>query len=257
MNTMTRATSNPQGIFIGCAGWSVPREHAARFPTAGSHLERYAARFNAVEINSSFYRPHRPATYARWAASVPDDFRFAVKVPRTITHEHRLAGALDLLERFLGEVTALGEKLGPLLVQLPPGLPFRAGTARTFFTALRRRFAGTVVCEPRHPTWFGAPADRLLVDARVARVAADPAPVPAAGEPGGWTGHEYYRLHGSPQMYYSSYTPEFLDAVAGALRRAAARSVPAWCIFDNTALGAATADALALRARLEVSPESV
>jgi uncharacterized protein YecE (DUF72 family) len=73
-------------VRIGTAAWSIPKKHAAPFPTAGSHLERYAAVFNAAEINSSFYRPHRAATYERWAASVPDDFRFAVKVPKAITH---------------------------------------------------------------------------------------------------------------------------------------------------------------------------
>jgi uncharacterized protein YecE (DUF72 family) len=69
-------------IYVGTAGWSVPKEHAAAFPVEGSHLERYAQVFGAVEINSSFYRPHRRTTYERWAASVPETFQFAVKVPR-------------------------------------------------------------------------------------------------------------------------------------------------------------------------------
>ncbi len=80
-------------IRIGTAGWSIPKEHAAAFPAEGSHLQRYAQVFGAVEINSSFYRPHRRTTYERWAASVPEAFRFAVKVPKTITHEHRLRAA--------------------------------------------------------------------------------------------------------------------------------------------------------------------
>ena len=108
-------------IRVGCAGWGVPKEHAERFPEAGSHLERYARRFPAVEINSSFYCPHRPATYARWAASVPPGFRFAVKVPREITHLRRLADPEEPLHRFLAECGALEEALGPLLVQIPPG----------------------------------------------------------------------------------------------------------------------------------------
>ena len=82
-----------------------------------------------MEINSSFYRPHRTATYERWAASVPEDFRFAVKVPKAITHERRLKDASDLLDRFLSEAGGLGPKLGPLLVQLPPSLSFQAGIA--------------------------------------------------------------------------------------------------------------------------------
>jgi len=233
----------PRALYVGCAGWSIAKEHASLFPPEGSHLERYAARLPAVEINSSFYRPHRPATYARWSASVPDDFRFAVKVPREITHGRRLVGADDLLDRFLGEVGALGEKLGPLLVQLPPRLPFAADVAGAFFAAVRERFAGAVVCEPRHASWFTPAANRLLEDARVARVAADPAVVPAASEPGGRGGLVYYRLHGSPQMYYSTYSDAYLDDLTDQLCAAPA-TAPVWCIFDNTARGAATANAL-------------
>ncbi|WP_408901606.1 DUF72 domain-containing protein, partial [Pararoseomonas indoligenes] len=78
------------GVQIGTAGWSIPKQHAGEFDADGSHLERYARRLPAVEINSSFYRPHRPATYERWAASTPESFRFSAKVPRTITHDCRL-----------------------------------------------------------------------------------------------------------------------------------------------------------------------
>ena len=230
-------------IYIGCAGWSVPKEYAATFPAGGSHLQRYARRLLAVEINSSFYRPHRPATYARWAAAVPDDFRFAVKVPREITHHRRLADVGGSLERFLNEVRELKTKLGPLLIQLPPRLPFNAATAGKFFDVLRVRFAGDVVCEPRHATWFSPAAEALLAKFRVARVAADPAINAAAAEPGAWVGLTYYRMHGSPKMYYSAYTPEYLGRLIDRLVRHA-HTGPVWCIFDNTALGHATANAL-------------
>ena len=99
-------------VRIGCAGWSLPRAESSRFAAAGSHLERYASRFDAVEINSSFHRPHRPATYARWSASVPPAFRFSVKLPKAITHVLRLQDAGDPLATFLSEVAGLGEKLG-------------------------------------------------------------------------------------------------------------------------------------------------
>jgi len=231
-------------VFIGCAGWSIPALHAGHFPATGSHLERYAARFPAVEINSSFYRPHRPQTYAKWAAAVPDHFRFAVKVPRVITHEQRLRDASEPLDRFLGEVGELGAKLGPLLVQLPPSLAFDKAIAGAFFTSLRERYAGYVVCEPRHRSWFTPDAEELLGAFQVARVAADPDVVPRAGVLGGWSGLAYFRLHGSPTIYYSAYSSEFLRALSNTLRECAARSVPTWCIFDNTAEGAATANAL-------------
>ena len=147
------------------------------FRTTGSHLERYGAVLNAVEINSSFYRPHRTATYERWAASVPEHFRFAVKIPKAMTHEHRLKGIGDLLDRFLSEVSGLGPKLGPLLVQLPPSLRFEDGIADAFLRELRSRVEGPLVCEPRHATWFTPEIEALLDELRIARVAADPAPV--------------------------------------------------------------------------------
>jgi uncharacterized protein YecE (DUF72 family) len=234
-------------VFIGCAGWSIPKEYAERFAVNGSHLERYASRFAAVEVNSSFYRPHRTTTYARWAASVPAEFRFAVKIPRQVTHGLRLINTEALLDRFLAEAAGLGDRLGPLLVQAPPSLAFSASVVRKFFTALRKRFAGNVVCEPRHVSWFEPVVDRLLAGLRVARVAADPAVVPAAAVPGGWEGLLYYRLHGSPQMYYSSYSAEYLNGLLGS----GVVGAPTWYIFDNTALGAATANGLDL---LERSP---
>jgi uncharacterized protein YecE (DUF72 family) len=246
----TLADSEHQPL-IGCAGWSLPRAAWPQFASAGTHLQRYASRFAAVEINSSFYRPHRPATYARWAASVPDNFRFAVKMPRRITHELRLRRTAEALSGFLAEVGALQHRLGCLLVQLPPSLAFDPAVAQAFFAALRHDFAGWVACEPRHPSWFSAEADALLTTYQVARVAADPAPVPAAAAPGGWDGLVYYRWHGSPTMYYSAYGAADLDRLAQSLAAAARNGAPVWCIFDNTAEGAAITNALALLDRCQ------
>jgi len=244
----------PAPIRIGTAGWSVPRACAAAFAEEGTALERYAGRFSAAEINSSFHRPHRPETYARWAAAVPAGFRFSVKVPRTITHERRLVDAAEPLDRFLGEIQPLGEKLGPLLVQLPPSLGFDPAVADAFFAGLRNRHAGPVGCEPRHATWFEDSADELLRRFGVARVAADPARVPQAAESGGCPDLVYHRLHGSPVIYRSAYDPAFLDALALRLLEQAQAGVEVWCIFDNTMLGAATANALALLERLAPEP---
>jgi uncharacterized protein YecE (DUF72 family) len=235
---------------IGCAGWTIPKEHGAWFPPAGSRLERYAHRFAAVEINSSFHRPHRRATYERWAAVVPADFAFAVKAPKEITHARHLTGAEEALDAFLSQVGGLGEKLGPLLFQLPPRLAFEPERARSFFASLRARFDGGVVCEPRHASWFTTPAADLLAAFRVARAAADPAITEAAAVPGGWLGLAYFRLHGSPRMYYSAYEPDQLDRFARQLVQAAQDRRTVWCILDNTAAGEATANALALQLRV-------
>lgn len=235
---------------IGTAGWTLPRAHADQFPGEGTHLERCAQVFNASEINSSFHRPHRRKTWERWAASTPGSFRFAVKVPRSITHEAQLANCGALLLEFLDQARGLGAKLGPLLVQLPPKLVFDNGLAHEFFTTVRELHAGPVALEPRHASWFAAAADRLLRSFEVARVAADPPKgSPAAATPGGWAGLRYWRLHGAPRTYYSAYEDSALQQLASELR-ARSPAAETWVIFDNTALGHATGDALRLKALL-------
>ncbi|MCJ2054057.1 DUF72 domain-containing protein [Methylobacterium sp. J-070] len=229
---------------IGTAGWSLAKAYAPHFPRDGSHLERYAQRFSAVEINTSFYRPHRVATYEKWAAAVPAGFRFAVKVPRAITHERRLFDVDEVLARFLVEVAGLGPKLGPLLLQLPPSLAFDRASAERFLAIFRRRFAGDIVCEPRHATWFTQDVDKVLCELAITQVAADPAPVPDAGRPGGSLDLAYYRLHGSPSMYRSAYEPPVLTRIAKRLHQTEVQGGRAWCIFDNTAEFAAIGNAL-------------
>lgn len=213
-------------------------------------MQRYAQRFNATEIDSSFYRPHQRSTYERWAATVPADFAFAVKIPKEITHSLRLERAGAALDAFLAQVAGLKEKLGPLLLQLPPSLAFTAHLARSFFAELRSRFDGSVVCEPRHPDWFSASADDLISEFHVSRAAVDPPITASAASPGGWKALAYFRLHGSPRIYYSEYSSEQLDQFAERLIHAGKDCRSSWCIFDNTASGAAAANALTLQERI-------
>jgi uncharacterized protein YecE (DUF72 family) len=235
---------------IGCAGWALRPQHACHFAEEGSHLERYASTFNAVEINSCFYRFHRRATYAKWAASVPENFRFSVKLPKEITHVRRFLDVGMILDRFVDEISGLGEKLGPILIQLPPKFEYDAGLATRFLAELRSRFSGSVVWEPRHPTWFDPEVDEIFSGHRISRVAADPARVPEAADPAACEDIAYFRLHGSPRIYYSKYSDEFIGAIAGRIRAALEAGSDAWCIFDNTAVGAATEDAITLKAML-------
>ena len=235
----------PGRIFVGTAGWSIPRAATHRCPGDGTHLERYSRIFRCAEINSSFHRPHAAATYAKWADSTPPEFRFAFKMPRTITHDRELRRVKGPLERFLRETDGLGRKRGPLLVQLPPSHAFDARVAGRFLELLRREYHEAVVCEPRHETWFSPRADALLVGFKVARVAADPPPTASADTPGGWTGLVYYRLHGSPRKYWSKYAASYLGAL-GTVLRSVPPTVDAWCVFDNTASGAALENAFEL-----------
>ena len=235
-------------VRIGCAGWGIPGALATLFDGDGTHLQRYARRFDAVEINSSFYRPHRPATYAKWAASVPDGFRFAVKFPRAVTHDTRLRDPGETIDAFASQVEALGDRLGPVLVQLPPSLAFDDAVASTFFTMLRERVAAPVVCEPRHVTWFAPELDDFWPRFDVSRVAADPARVPEAARVAGAGPVRYWRLHGSPRVYYDAYGEQRLAVWADAVRRERAAGADCWVILDNTAMGEATHDAMRLQA---------
>ncbi|MFJ2479803.1 DUF72 domain-containing protein [Pseudomonas sp. NPDC087598] len=238
-------------IFIGCAGWSLAREHWPVFPADGTHLQRYATQFNSVEINSSFYRPHRRQTYERWADSVPDGFAFSVKMPKHITHERRLAGSEATVDEFLGQCSGLGDRLGCLLVQLPPSLAFDAAVAEGFFSALRQRFAGPVVLEPRHESWVSA--EPLLIKYQVSQAAVDPSRISNDASPRGWQGTKYWRLHGSPRIYHSAYDLPYLQQLAQALQVATEQGVATWCIFDNTASGAAIGNALSLAKELVIA----
>ena len=249
-------------IRTGTAGWSIPRALAGEFPGEGTHLARYARRMPCAEIDTSFYRAHARKTYEKWAALTPRGFRFAVKLPRAITHDSKLRGARPLLELFLDEVGGLGGKLGPLLVQLAPSHVYEARVVRAFFKLLRELHGGSVVCEPRHASWFEPKAQESMAEFRIGQVVADPARVPAAAMPGGWLGVDgrgtgatvYLRLHGSPRVYWSAYDSaqlrlwrERLDALSKRAER--------WCIFDNTAAGAALANALEFIALGEESAE--
>ncbi|MEA3048546.1 MAG: hypothetical protein QOG84_382 [Sphingomonadales bacterium] len=154
----------PSPVRIGTAGWSLPRRQADAFPAEGGSLERYAGRFDCAEINSSFHRSHRSETWDRWARSVPDDFLFSAKLSKEVTHRRKLIDCAEPLAASIAEMRRLGDRLGVVLVQLPPSLAFDREVAGRFFDLLRGHWTGAVACEPRHPSWYhiggGMPADR-------------------------------------------------------------------------------------------------
>jgi uncharacterized protein YecE (DUF72 family) len=238
----------PATIRVGIAGWSVPAAYRAAEPV-GSHLQQYAAHFNCVEVNSSFYKPHRLTTFARWADSVPPDFRFSAKLPKAITHERRLVACGEAVTQFCATLAGLHDKLAVLLVQLPPSLVFDERAVEATFSLLRASSSATIVCEARHLSWFQPQVDRLFSALGITRVSADP-PIDASLQPSIAAGQfSYLRLHGQPHVYYSSYSPEYLVDLAERLKPAA-EGPGAWCIFDNTARAAAWPNAIQLQRHL-------
>ncbi len=236
-------------IYSGCASWQLPKSIQPDFPGDGTHLVRYGRQMPAVEINSSFYKHHRHKLYAKWASEVPADFRFAVKMPRELTHDQKLEST-EGLDTFLDQVSGLGDKLGVLLLQLPPKLAFDSRSVASFLNRLRKGFDGGIVCEPRHKSWFAKEPDELLDVFEVSRVAADPPPVTGADRPGGWKWRVYYRLHGRPQRFYSAYEDAFLADLASDLHDYE-KYAETWCIFNNTASEAGLQNGLQLRKLLK------
>lgn len=240
--------------YIGTAAWTLPKDFAGHFSTEGTHLERYARALSAVEINSSFYREHKPATYKKWAASVPPDFRFSVKLSKKFTHIDKLNCDREAVNLVLSGIEELGPKWGALLVQLPPSLAFSAKISERFFSGLRERFGGLIAFEPRHRSWVSPEALALQIDFALTKVFADPEPCPlptdgpskalveklVRGRPA------YLRLHGSPEIYKSNYELARLREFHSQIAHVRDAGAEAWCIFDNTTFGFATANALAL-----------
>jgi uncharacterized protein YecE (DUF72 family) len=238
--------------YIGTAAWTIPKDHRPSFTEGGSHLEMYGGKLNAVEINSSFYRDHKPATYERWAASVPEDFRFSVKLSKVFTHQQKLKVGEKNLGETLRGIMQLKSKLGCLLVQIPPSLQFDMEDANGFFEDLRSTYEGPVAFETRHASWNTTSALDLFQDFRLASVLADPNP----------TGERpktflraaelvYLRLHGSPEIYKSDYEKERLLVYAEQIETFLTSHQQVWCIFDNTTFGHATGNALELKGMID------
>jgi uncharacterized protein YecE (DUF72 family) len=267
-------------VRVGISGWRYAGWRGDFYP-AGLVQRRelgYAAeRFPTIEINGSFYSLQRPSSYASWAAEVPDDFLFAVKGGRFITHLKKLAGVETALANFFASgVLALGDRLGPLLWQLPPNLGYDAERLTAFFAQLprttqaaaelarqhdakvpddraltvapvRRRLRHAL--EVRHSSFATPEAAELLRQHDVALVVADTA--------GRWpllrdvtADFMYVRLHGDRELYASGYTPKALDVWAESVRAWSAAGLDCFVYFDNDAKGYAPHDAMALIERL-------
>ena len=270
-------------VRIGISGWTYPRWRGTFYPRGvpQRHELRYAAeRMNSVEINGSFYSLQRRSSFEAWAASVPEDFVFAVKGGRFITHMKKLSGIETPLANFLASgVLALDQKLGPILWQLPPNLGFNADRMDAFFAQLPRsagsaaeiaahhdqrvpddraltkavhpRYRLRHAIEPRHESFRTPEFYRLLRRYEMALVISD--------NPGKWpifteitTDLMYLRLHGHDQLYVSGYSDQELDDWAAKIRSWTERGCDVYVYFDNDAKVHAPFDAMSLMERLGV-----
>lgn len=226
-------------IYTGTASWNIPKIAENDFFKEGEELLRYASRLNAVEINSSFYRDHQLESYIKWGGITPEHFKFSVKLHQRFTHKSDLKIERDDLIINLEAIKGLGDKLGVLLLQFPAGQNFIADRMDKFYGVIREAYNGPVMIEPRNMTWLFRDSLKLMKKYKIGKVIADPEKCPGEVE----SELVYYRLHGSPEMYISDYSFQYLDNLSQELTT---YSNEVWCIFDNTTFGYATLNALTI-----------
>jgi uncharacterized protein YecE (DUF72 family) len=233
---------NQNNIYVGTAAWGIPKEFKPNFPIRKSILESYSQVFNAVEINTSFYREHKSSTYAKWREMTTKEFKFSVKLWQQFTHKERLSlPALENFQRVLEGMSHLEEKLAVVVVQLPPSLSFQAKVAENFFITLRKYYKGQLVLEPRHESWNQDKVWNFMKDLKINKVMADPELCPYRGQ--SIFDCAYFRLHGTPEVYKSNYDLARLKSYHQELTTYPDK-IAKWCIFDNTTFGFATKNAL-------------
>ena len=243
-------------ISLGTSGWDYPEWVGPVYPPRGAadRLRYYAARFPVVEVNSTFYRLPPPSVAASWVRRTPSGFRFAAKFPRTITHERRLVGTGAELERFLAVLRPIrtAGKFVAALLQLPPSLPFDAGTVRDFYASLPRELP--VAVEFRERSWLVPASYALLREFGLAHVVIDGPHLPSVPEV--TAPFAYLRWHGrgDPLWYDYRYSAEELAAWAPRVRAIAAEVPAVYGFFNNHFRGDAAANCRSLAELLGLPP---
>lgn len=269
-------------VRVGISGWNYPLWRGVFYPKGLAHrreLEYASRQFTSIELNGSFYSLQRPESYQLWRDQTPESFLFSVKGGRFITHMKKLRGVETALANFFASgVLALGDKLGPVLWQLPPNLGFDPGRVADFLDLLPRSTAEAARLAGRHDdkvegrAWLTTDADRPLRHAMEVRHAsyeteefldllrARQVAVVTADTAGKWpmlleptTDLAYLRLHGDIELYVSGYDDAALDLWAGRVRTWLSGGCDVVVYFDNDAKVRAPFDALALMKRLDIS----
>ncbi len=227
-------------VIIGTSGWNYDHWRGVFYPEGlakARWLDHYAGIFASIEVNATFYRLMRPSTFEKWRQKTPEGFLWSIKANRFITHIKRLKDVADPLNSFMESVRPLGEKLGPILFQLPPSLAFDRGLIRDFISLLPQ--GGRYVLEARHKSWLCDEALSCLKESGIAWCISDTAgryPYLEAIT----AGHTYIRLHGSQRLYASCYTEGELQRWASRIRE---WGVDAHVYFDNDFMGYAPMNA--------------
>jgi uncharacterized protein YecE (DUF72 family) len=237
---------------IGCSGWEYKHWRGDFYPAdlpRARWFERYAAVFDTVEINNTFYRLPEESTFAAWAERAPAGFTYAVKASRFLTHMKKLKDPEEPLDRLFTRMRPLGRHLGPVLYQLPPGWKLDRSRLEHFLQALPGGIRH--VLEFREPTWYADDVLAMLERYGVSLCLHD--------MPGSATGRQrvgpivYARFHGAAGQYSGSYSTERLEGWAAWLQDARKGGADVYAYFNNDVGGHAPRNALTLRRLMEES----
>lgn len=239
-------------LLIGTSGWTYSSWKGSFYPEdlpSRRYLEFYSRRFDSTEVNYSFYHLPRPGTYEKWAAQVPDNFVFALKASRFITHIKRLVDIEEAWAAFVQNAEALGSHLGPILLQFPPlfrGEPKKlADFLRVAQRPVPKSHVVRLAFEFRHESWFTEEIFSLLRRHRAALCIADSPRYPRRDEV--TTDFAYIRFHGRTDLFASKYTDMELADEAKRIRRYLRDGFDVYAYFNNDALGHAVANAHTLK----------
>ena len=236
-------------VHIGTSGWHYQHWKGPFYPEDlpdGRYLEHYLKHFETAEINNTFYRLPEEGTFTRWRDAVPEGFIFSVKASRYITHMKKLKDPEQPLANFVERIETLGDRLGPVLFQLPPGWRLNIERLRSFLKALPEghRYA----FEFRDPSWFGDETGVALAERGAAFCIYD---FEGRQSPRSVTADfVYVRLHGPDGAYQGKYDDTALADWAKALSSWAGEGKEVFCYFDNDEKGYAAQNALKLKGLL-------
>ena len=242
-------------LFIGTSGWHYDHWRERFYPVGlpkSRWLGYYAETFRTVELNNSFYHLPSEKAFLSWKESTPPGFIFTVKASRLITHMRKLRNVEQALENFLSRARLLGEKLGPILYQLPPNLHRNGSLLEDFASRLPTDLAH--VFEFRHSSWFDPSIFAIMERQKIGFCIFDapgrPCPEVVTSD------LVYVRFHGSSQLYSSCYTEEELESWAGRIADLARGRRAVYMYFNNDADAYAVHNALSLRKRLAPDSQS-
>jgi len=235
--------------YVGCSGWHYEHWRGLYYPQDlpnAKWLSFYARQFHTVELNNTFYRLPSEKAFTTWRESTPDNFMFAVKVSRFITHIKRLRNVGPAVEAFLSRADFLGEKLGPLLYQVPPSMKRNDELLQSFLSSLPRRYQHVI--EFRHESWIDEAVFDILRRHHVGLCVFDmpgfSCPLVATSD------FAYVRFHGSEGLYSSCYSDAELSRWAERIARLSENVKASYIYFNNDAEAFAVRNAMTLRSLL-------